>query len=170
MKFLGFLVLIIAVFFGGLYFYSQSKKPNNSGLSSASNSAKPQKLIPGSGKWSTNLPAALKEAKASGRKVLVDFSGSDWCGWCVKLDQEVFSKSKFKDFAGKNLVLVMIDFPRSKSQSGTLKAANAKLSQQYGVRGFPTVLLLDANGKVLFKTGYRNGGPDSYISHLKPYL
>jgi thioredoxin-related protein len=166
MKFFGFIILIIAIFFGGLYFYRQSKKTKSA--SGAIESSR--KIIPGSGEWITNLPAALKEARASGRKVLVDFSGSDWCGWCIKLDKEVFSKTAFKDFAKKNLVLVIIDFPRSKSQSSAVKAANRQLVQKYGVRGYPTVLLLDGHGKVLLKTGYRPGGPDGYISHLKPHL
>lgn len=166
MKFFGFIILIIAVFFGGLYFYNQSKRPKSSG----SSTFETRNTVTGSGEWTTNLPAALKEAKASGRKVLVDFSGSDWCGWCIKLEQEVFSKSEFKDFAKNNLVLVLIDFPRNKNQSSELKTANNKLAQQYGVSGFPTVLLLDADGKILLKTGYRPGGASSYISYLKSNL
>jgi thioredoxin-related protein len=117
--------------------------------------------------WKTDLPAALKEAKKDGKVVLVDFSGSDWCGWCIRLDKEVFNKPAFKKFAKKKLVLVMLDFPRNKPQTNKLKAANQRLAQKYGVRGFPTVLLLDATGKVLLKTGYQAGGPKKYIKHLE---
>ncbi len=117
--------------------------------------------------WKTDLPAALKEAKKDKKAVLVDFSGSDWCGWCIRLDKEVFSKPEFKKFAKEKLVLVLIDFPRGKKQSNELKIANQKLAQKYKVMGFPTVLLLDANGKTLLTTGYKSGGPKKYIEHLE---
>lgn len=118
-------------------------------------------------KWSTNLPEALKKAEKEKKYVLVDFSGSDWCGWCIRLEREVFNKAAFKKYAKENLVLVLVDFPRRKKMSTKEKAANSALAQKYKVRGFPTVLLMDAKGKVILKTGYKRGGPEKYVEHLK---
>ncbi|HKK17272.1 MAG TPA: thioredoxin family protein [Opitutales bacterium] len=120
--------------------------------------------------WMTDFDAAKAKAEAEGKPMLVDFTGSDWCGWCIKLDKEVFSKTSFKDYASENLVLVEIDFPRGKEQSAELKAQNEALAKQYGIRGFPTILLLDAEGKVIERTGYRRGGPEKYVEHLKGIL
>ena len=117
--------------------------------------------------WMTDMSAAMKLSAKTGKPILADFSGSDWCGWCVKLDNEVFSKKIFKDFAKKNLILVLLDFPRRKALSAKLKKQNRALMNKYGVRGFPTVLLLDSKGKVIVKTGYRRGGPQAYVKFLK---
>jgi len=117
--------------------------------------------------WKTNLPDALKEAKKTGKYVLVDFSGSDWCHYCIQLDKKVFNKPIFKKFAEKKLVLVLIDFPERKKQSAQLKAVNQALAVKYKVEGFPTVLLMASDGKVLLVTGYLPGGPKAYIKHLE---
>lgn len=117
--------------------------------------------------WMTDMDAAMKLSAKTGKPILADFSGSDWCGWCVKLDREVFSKKAFKDFAKDNLILVLLDFPRSKPMSAKLKKQNAALAAKYGIRSYPTVLLLDSKGKVIVKTGYRRGGPQGYITFLK---
>src|SRR5687767_6717334 len=89
--------------------------------------------------WDDDYEKALAKAKAENKMVLLDFTGSDWCGWCIKLDKEVFSKKEFKDYAKENLVLVEVDFPQGKNQSKKLKEQNAKLKQEFGVRGFPTI-------------------------------
>ncbi|MCK5529413.1 MAG: thioredoxin family protein, partial [Kiritimatiellae bacterium] len=72
--------------------------------------------------WETDFEKASAKAKASHRYMLLDFSGSDWCGWCIKLDDEVFSKKDFKNYAKENLVCVMLDFPR--------KSLKKKLAKQ----------------------------------------
>ena len=120
--------------------------------------------------WLTDFEKAKKEAAERKVPILIDFSGSDWCGWCVKLDQEVFSKSEFKEYAADNIVLFLADFPNSKPQSAEVKAQNKALSEKYGVRGFPTVLLLKADGSVINKTGYQPGGAAAYIEHIKSLL
>ena len=74
--------------------------------------------------WQTDLPAAQAQAKKEGKKIVMDFTGSDWCPWCIKLHKEVFSTPEFTEYAKKNLVLVIVDFPRSKEQSAELKKAN----------------------------------------------
>jgi len=116
--------------------------------------------------WVTDFEAAKASAKAGGKYLLVDFTGSDWCGWCIRLKKEVFSKDHFKTEAPKNFILVELDFPRKTKLSPKLTEQNAKLSKQYGVRGFPTILLMDAEGRVFAKTGYKPGGPEKYIEHL----
>ena len=121
----------------------------------------------GASSWETDFEEASATAKASNKYMLLDFSGSDWCGWCVKLDNEVFSKKAFKDYAKENLVCVLVDFPRRKQLKKALKEQNAKLQQKYGVRGFPTVIVLSPTGDLVGKTGYKAGGPDAYVSHLK---
>ncbi|MBT3198788.1 MAG: thioredoxin family protein [Phycisphaerales bacterium] len=118
--------------------------------------------------WTEDFDKAVKYAAATKRPLLLDFSGSDWCGWCIKLHNEVFVKDAFKTYADKNLVLVEVDFPRGKKQSAEVKARNSKLAAQYGVRGFPTVVILDSTGKKeLGRTGYVKGGPEAFIAAVK---
>jgi protein disulfide-isomerase len=97
--------------------------------------------------WEDNYEKSLAEAKAAKKMVLLDFTGSDWCGYCIKLDDEVFSKSAFKKFAKDNLVLVILDFPHSTPLSKKLKAQNDALGAKFKVSGYPTIVLLDSEGK-----------------------
>lgn len=127
-------------------------------------------MISRAGLWTDDFDKALTQAKESGKYMLVDFSGSDWCGWCKKLDKEVFSKKEFKDYAEQNLVCVLIDFPRQKPQSNKEKEANNALLEKYGVRGFPTILLFSPQGDVAAATGYEPGGAESYIKHLQDLI
>jgi thioredoxin-related protein len=118
--------------------------------------------------WLTDLEAAKAQAKKDNKLVLIDFTGSDWCGWCIKLNQEVFSKPEFQEYAQKNLVLVELDFPNKKPQSDALKAANRKLKEQFKVSGFPTLVGLNADGKELWKqVGYLSGGPPAFIGKIE---
>jgi protein disulfide-isomerase len=119
------------------------------------------------GLWTENFDEALAQAKESGKYVLVDFTGSDWCGWCKKLDKEVFGKKEFKEYAEQNLVCVLIDFPRQKPQSNKQKEANQALMEKYAVQGFPTILLFSPQGDVAATTGYEPGGAEAYIKHLQ---
>lgn len=116
--------------------------------------------------WSTDLPKAVAKAKSEGKLVLVDFTGSDWCGWCVKLKTEVFDTPAFNDYAAKNLVLVEVDFPRKKEISASQKATNQALADKYGIRGFPTLIILDGNGQQVGQLGYIPGGPAPMIAEL----
>lgn len=120
--------------------------------------------------WEDNLETALKKAKTENKAVLVNFTGSDWCQWCIKLSDEVFSKSDFEDYAEDNLILVKLDFPRSIEQSAETKLYNNQLAQRYGVQGFPTILLFNSAGNLVLTTGYQPGGPVSYVEHLKNSL
>ena len=113
--------------------------------------------------WLDDYHKAQDEAKASHKLLLLNFTGSDWCGWCIRLDQDVFSQSDFKDYASKNLVLLELDFPRpggsrSQGQADELKKQNLELARQYDVHGFPTLIVLDGNGQKLWQyDGYLPG-------------
>ncbi|OVE74734.1 hypothetical protein BVX97_06420 [bacterium E08(2017)] len=122
------------------------------------------------GFWLTDFEKAKGQAAEKGLPILADFSGSDWCGWCIKLDKEVFSKEAFRKHAKDNYIPFLADFPNRKPQPAEVKAQNEKLSKEYKIKGFPTVLLLDAKGKVLGRTGYKPGGPKAYIKHLDNLL
>ena len=117
--------------------------------------------------WSEEYDKALAQAKADKKLVLLDFTGSDWCGWCIKLDKEVFSQAEFGEYAKKNLVLVELDFPRSKEQSKELKAQNAKLQGEFKIQGYPTIIVLNSEGKKVGELGYQPGGPKAFIAELE---
>ncbi|MEN9575875.1 MAG: hypothetical protein RL514_3730 [Verrucomicrobiota bacterium] len=118
--------------------------------------------------WLTDLPKALEQAKAEKKLVLIDFTGSDWCPPCKNLHKTVLTAPEFVAFAKANLVLVDIDFPNSKPQSAELKAANKALAKQFGVTGYPTVVVLDASGKELFKkVGYGGTPAKTYVADLE---
>ena len=112
--------------------------------------------------------AALKKAASEKKTVFALFTGSDWCIWCKRLEGEVLSKKAFSDEVGKTFVPVFLDFPNDKSlvPEATAKR-NHELAKKYSVRGYPTVLLLDAQGEVLGQTGYKQGGPEKYLEHVK---
>ena len=118
--------------------------------------------------FTDDFDAALKKAAAENKTVFALFTGSDWCIWCKRLEGEVLSQKAFSDEVGKNFVPVFLDFPKDKSlvKEATAKR-NRELSKKYEVRGFPTVLLLDAKGEVLGQTGYQKGGPEKYLEHVK---
>ncbi|MEO8616362.1 MAG: thioredoxin fold domain-containing protein [Luteolibacter sp.] len=117
--------------------------------------------------WSADFAAAKKEAAASKKDLLMDFTGSDWCGWCIKLKDEVFSKEPFMAGVKDKFVLVEVDFPKDKSKlsEATIKQ-NDELGKKYQIQGYPTILLCDADGKPFAATGYEKGGPEAYVKHL----
>jgi len=117
--------------------------------------------------WLTDFGAAKKAAADRRVPILANFSGSDWCSWCMRLEKEVFSRDEFEAFAKDSLVLFVADFPARKEQPEDVKRQNRALVKEYGVEGYPTVLLLDATGKKLAKTGYRQGGAEAYVEHIK---
>ena len=118
--------------------------------------------------FDTDYNAASARAKANGRNVVILFTGSDWCPYCVKLAREVLSQREFLDFATNRYELVEIDFPKdAKRQSESVRAANEALAKRFEVRGFPTVLLTDPDGKVLFTTGYSEGGAERWVDNFR---
>ena len=119
------------------------------------------------GEWLTDYKAALGKAKAENKQLLMDFTGSDWCGWCMKLDREVFTQPEFKDYADKKLILLKVDFPRRKELPAAEKAQNDKLAQQYSIQGYPTIVVLNPNGAKAGELGYVEGGPKAFLAELE---
>ena len=120
--------------------------------------------------FTDNLDEALAKAKTEGKFVYACFSGSDWCGWCKKLEREVFAQPEFLPAVEKDFVLVFIDSPSNKGVlSKRAKKENPKLVKKYGIEGFPTALILDGDGKKVGETGYRKGGPKAYAAHLMDF-
>lgn len=117
--------------------------------------------------WETDYTKAIKTADTDKKLVMMDFTGSDWCVWCKKLDKEIFSQPEFKEYAQKNLVLVKLDFPRGFELPVSQKKQNEDLAKQYQIQGFPTIVVLDGTGKKVGELGYMEGGPTKFIEALK---
>ncbi len=117
--------------------------------------------------WLTNLEKAQEKAKEKDIPILVNFTGSDWCQWCFKIRDEIFSKEEFLNYAKENLVLLKLDFPRNIPQSEVVKNYNQKIMEKYSVQGFPTILILNAEGEVLSQAGYQPGGPSAFIKTIE---
>lgn len=127
----------------------------------------PANLLAAGDGWSSDFAASKKLAAESKKDLLIDFTGSDWCGWCIKLKNEVFDHKAFSEGVKDKFVLVEIDFPSNKAKlSEETQAQNKELGQKYAVRGYPTILLCDADGRPYAATGYQAGGPEEYVEHL----
>jgi thioredoxin-related protein len=117
--------------------------------------------------WTTSLPKAIEQAKKENKLVVANFTGSDWCGFCIKQEKEVFSQEEFIKYAKENLVMVMLDFPRKKLPEELAKA-NGELKDKYGIRGYPTLVFINGAGKeVGRKIGYGGGGPKAVIEEIE---
>jgi len=117
--------------------------------------------------WQADYEQALATAKVTGKCVLLDFTGSDWCGYCIRLDRDILSRAQFKEYASKNLVLVEVDFPKRKHVSAATREQNERLLMRYQVQGFPTIVVLNSEGKMVAALGYMQGGPDAFIAVLE---
>ncbi|MEP6685313.1 MAG: thioredoxin family protein [Verrucomicrobiota bacterium] len=117
--------------------------------------------------WSTDYKLSQKEAKENHKRVLLNFTGSDWCGWCIRLQKEVFDKPEFADYAAKNLVLVELDFPARKQLSDPIRQQNMEMAQRYQIQGFPTIIVLNGDGQAVGALGYTPGGPSAFIAELE---
>lgn len=117
--------------------------------------------------WRTGFPEARAEAKESGKVLLLDFTGSDWCSWCIHLHKEVFDKQEFLAAAPEKFVLVELDYPKDNSKfPKSLVKQNETLLKRYPVTGYPTVLLCDSDARPFAATGYQEGGVTKYLAHL----
>jgi thioredoxin-related protein len=124
-------------------------------------------LALGAEAWTTDFEAAKKTAAEQKKDLLLSFTGSDWCGPCMMLEEEVFSKEEFLKSAQESYVLVNLDFPQKKKLDAALQAQNEKLFKDFSIEGFPMVLLCDANAKPYAITGYEPGGAVAYLASLK---
>ncbi len=117
--------------------------------------------------WEDEFDKGVAKAKADKKIALVDFTGSDWCVWCVRLDKEIFSKKEFKDYAKENLVLIEVDFPQLKPLPKKRQERNNELAKEYKIEGYPTVVVLSSEGKEIGRLGYMEGGPEAFVTALK---
>lgn len=120
--------------------------------------------------WLTDIEQARSTAAEEGKPIFAYFTGSDWCGWCKRLDANVLSHKEFQDYARDNLVMLKLDFPRRTAQPPKLAEANKVLAKKFSIRGFPTIVLLDEAGRELGRTGYQQMNPLEYVQHLKQLL
>jgi thioredoxin-related protein len=141
-----------------------------SGLLLVSTHAEVQKKGAEVGKWTHDYDAALKVAAEKKLPVMLNFTGSDWCGWCKIMDEKVFAQDEWKTYAANNAVLVTVDFPQDKSiVPEGLAERNAKLQAEFGVRGYPTFVVLDSDGKTpLGQLGAsQDASPEGFIEQFK---
>ncbi len=120
--------------------------------------------------WQTNYDAALEQSKRDGRPVLLDFTGSDWCIWCHRLDAEIFDQPAFREFAQQSLILVQLDFPQRKKLPKALVKQNFSLQSEFHIEVYPTIVLVDAHGKELGRLGYMEGGAKTFVRSLQRLL
>ena len=120
--------------------------------------------------WNTNLDKAIEISRATNKPLMLFFTGSDWCGWCKRLEAEVFLKPEFEKWAKENVVLLEVDFPRRTQLPQDLQTQNSQLGQFFGVQGFPTIWFVKAtkaDGKINFEklgsSGYLDGGPPVWL-------
>ena len=126
------------------------------------------RLAAAEGEWLTDLAKAQAQAKVEKKMVFMDFTGSDWCPPCKALHKNVLTSFDFLNYAKENLVLLVVDFPRSKPQSEALRTANEELAKKFAVDSFPTIIVLDANGKKLSKeSGYDGSNAKEFVANLK---
>ena len=127
--------------------------------------------------WETNVTKAMEVSNETKKPMLLFFTGSDWCGWCIRLQKEVLKTPEFAAWAKDNVVLVELDFPRRAPQTPEIKKQNEELQQAFGIQGFPTIILANATtkeGKVNFSgigsTGYVAGGPAAWLAVADGFL
>jgi len=117
--------------------------------------------------WLTDAEVAQARAKKENKLVLLNFTGSDWCIWCQRLKRDVFDKPEFAQFAQSKLVLVEVDFPQRKTLPESQQQANARLDKTYHINNYPTIILLDPDGKQIGRMGYLFGGASGFIAKVE---
>ena len=127
--------------------------------------------------WLINFDKAAEQSMKTGKPILANFTGSDWCGWCIRLKKEVFVTPSFKKWAKENVILLELDYPRRQQQTDEIKKQNRELQQFFQVRGYPTlhifnVVITDGKTQItsLGKMGYLAGGPTPWIASANNYL
>ena len=117
--------------------------------------------------WHTNYDEGLSLSKKSGKMMFVLFTGSDWCRWCIKLEDEILSKPEFAKAVGEQYVFVKIDSPRKHPLPEKEEARNEELLDQYDIEGYPTILLVDSKEEVDAELSYVSGGVAPFLAELK---
>jgi len=117
--------------------------------------------------WLVDFEKAKAQAAAEKKDLLLDFTGSDWCSWCIRLRKEVFEEEAFKKVAPGQFILVELDFPQDTSkQPEAVRKQNEALREAFGIEGYPSIVLADASGRPYAQTGYQKGGGLAYLKHL----
>jgi thiol:disulfide interchange protein len=125
---------------------------------------------PAAVQWLTSYAEAAQQAAASGRPILTNFTGTDWCKWCKTLKDEVFDTQEFADWSAKNVILLELDYPKDKQQDEATKKQNQELLKKYKVKTFPAVVFLKADGTSVGQTGYIKGGPTAWTAKAQEIL
>ncbi|MBP6181579.1 thioredoxin family protein [Flavobacterium sp.] len=127
--------------------------------------------------WETNVNKAMEISNKTKKPLMLFFTGSDWCGWCIRLQKEVLKTPEFAAWAKENVVLVELDYPRRTPQTPEIQAQNSGLQQAFGIQGFPTVYFANGtnkDGKMNFEglgqTGYVAGGPTAWLAVADGFL
>jgi protein disulfide-isomerase len=121
-------------------------------------------------RWYTNYNQAVQEAQKTRLPLFLFFTGSDWCGWCKKMQTEVLSSPDFIHEMGNSFIFVDIDFPKGYQLPPEQAQQNNQLKQKYAVTGFPTIVILDSNQNFVVETSYRAGGGKAYAEHLRQLM
>jgi protein disulfide-isomerase len=121
--------------------------------------------------WMTDYDTALKKAAEENKYVFVSISGLDWCRWCIQFEKEVLSQPEFIDYAKENLIPVLLDFKHNGgATSEEFSEQHKNLLKKFRISGFPAVLILNPNGKVIERDGYQRGGALNYIDFIKTVI
>lgn len=158
--------ILITVCFSLLTFgFAQVFAANNN-----NNSARQMPAAKSQIQWYTDYSKAVQVAKKENKPLLLFFTGSDWCGWCKKMDQEIFSSPEFAKVVGNDFIFVEVDFPMNTQLPSAEAQQNATLKQKYGVTGYPTVIVLSPSENFIAETGYRPGGGQAYAEYLRQLI
>lgn len=159
--------LIIGLLFGFFLIFGQTQPQTEPDIPVAEPAQPAQPAVPTiSLDWLTSLDEGKAKAAETGKDIVLDFTGSDWCVWCQRLDQEVFTTKPWMETAPNKYILVKLDFPEQKEVPAEIKMRNEAIAREYRIEGFPTICLLDAKGIIYAKTGYQEGGAEKYLEHL----
>ncbi|MEM7456611.1 MAG: thioredoxin family protein [Planctomycetota bacterium] len=150
-----------------LFDNSESSRGSGSSFAGGNDSNAIGSGVSSGAQWLTSLEEAREISKATGKPILAEFTGSDWCSYCIKLHDEVFAQPEFERWAAEKYVLLQLDYPQRTSQPQELKDQNDSLKRQYNISSFPTVLLLDVEGSVIGRAGYVSGGPSAWIAEVE---
>ena len=122
------------------------------------------------GDWLTDFSTAKKQAETSNKPILMLFTGSDWCPYCIKWEKEAFSKPEFQNYAKSNLVLLLVDFPEKKKLPKAQAKANDALLEKYKIEEYPTVVMLNSKAKKVGSFNYTEGGPNVLLGKIESTL
>jgi protein disulfide-isomerase len=127
--------------------------------------------------WHTDVSKASEIALKEKKPMMMFFTGSDWCGWCIRLQKEVFKTPEFEKWAKNNVILVELDYPRRTPQAEEIKAQNQQLQAMFRVQGYPTIWFVNPEKKAetmnlngLGNTGYVAGGPEKWLAVANSFI